>query len=83
MFSGQYDHAIDEKGRVSIPARFREILQKEGVDTLIVTNSVSEGQRCLELYPPGEWQRFVNDIKRGKRFNRPRRQAQLFFVALR
>ena len=38
VFSGRFDHAIDEKGRVSIPARFREVLQRESHDRLYITN---------------------------------------------
>jgi MraZ protein len=30
MFLGQYEHTIDEKGRLTIPVRFRELLAPEG-----------------------------------------------------
>ena len=36
MFSGRFDHAIDDKGRVSIPARFREELERQARDNVTV-----------------------------------------------
>ena len=62
MFSGRFDHAIDEKGRVSIPARFREVLQREGHDRLFITNFFYTRERCLELYPPREWAGLARDV---------------------
>jgi MraZ protein len=38
MFAGTYFHTLDSKGRVSIPSRYREILQQEGDRQLILTN---------------------------------------------
>lgn len=64
VFSGRFDHSIDEKGRVSIPVRFREVLQREGHDRLYITNFKEYGQPCLEAYLPNEWEnvigKFVN-----------------------
>jgi MraZ protein len=51
MFRGRYEHTIDPKGRVSIPAKFREILTKKYDDRVFVTNF----DRCLVAYPFEEW----------------------------
>ncbi|MEK7556705.1 MAG: division/cell wall cluster transcriptional repressor MraZ [Patescibacteria group bacterium] len=48
MFIGEYTHAIDDKGRVSVPAKFRAKLQ-EGV---VITRGLDH---CLFIYPKKEW----------------------------
>ena len=62
MFSGRFDHATDEKGRVSIPARFREVLERDGHESLFITNWIHQKERCLALYPPGEWAKLCGKI---------------------
>ena len=62
MFSGRFDHATDEKGRVSIPARFREVLERDGHESLFITNWIHQKERCLALYPPGEWTKLCGKI---------------------
>src|ERR1700694_924058 len=48
MFLGTYRHSVDAKGRVAIPARFREQLPSGTV--------ISKGaEGCLQVYPPQEW----------------------------
>jgi len=48
MFMGQFQHSLDPKGRLIIPARFRELLG----DTFILTKGLD---RCLFVYPKDEW----------------------------
>lgn len=48
MFIGEYSHAIDEKGRVSVPAKFRTRL-REGA---VLTRGLDG---CLFLYAAQEW----------------------------
>ncbi len=40
MFLGQYDHAIDEKGRMTIPVRFRDLLQDGAIITIGFDNNL-------------------------------------------
>ena len=51
MFRGRYEHTIDNKGRVSIPSKFREIITKKYDDRLIITNF----DHCLVAFPYEEW----------------------------
>ncbi len=51
MFRGRSTHMLDAKGRLSIPARFRDTLRAEYDNRLIVTNLPS----CLAAYPFEEW----------------------------
>ncbi len=80
VLSGRFDHALDEKGRVSIPARFREVLQAEGHDRLYITNHVLEGERCLVLYPPREWEALAGKIKEKARFDPKVQLFETFYI---
>lgn len=80
MFSGRFDHAIDDKGRVSIPVRFREELERDGHDRLYITNFIVENQRCLEVYPPNEWTRLQEQIRQKTRFDPQLRAFELFYI---
>lgn len=48
MFIGSYQHSLDSKGRLSIPARFREELGQR----FVVTKGLDE---CLFGFPLKEW----------------------------
>jgi MraZ protein len=48
MFLGRYAHSVDAKGRLAIPARYREELAA-GV---VLTRGID---RCLALYPMSAW----------------------------
>ncbi|NLO20538.1 MAG: division/cell wall cluster transcriptional repressor MraZ [Syntrophomonadaceae bacterium] len=48
MFLGEYQHALDNKGRITIPSRFRELLGERFVATKGLDN-------CIFLYPQEEW----------------------------
>jgi len=51
VFRGRYEHTIDDKGRISIPSKFREILNKKYDGRLVITNL----DQCLIVFPAEEW----------------------------
>src|SRR5208282_291571 len=69
LFTGRFDHSIDEKGRVSIPVRFREVLQRENHDRLYITGFPNNGTRYLALYPPSQWDVLNANVKSKPRFD--------------
>ncbi|HOJ13025.1 MAG TPA: division/cell wall cluster transcriptional repressor MraZ [Deltaproteobacteria bacterium] len=54
MFKGHHVNTINEKGRLSIPSRFRELLNESGADHFVVTKSVDP---CLWVFTPEGWER--------------------------
>jgi MraZ protein len=56
VFLGEYQYTIDDKGRLTIPAKFRGLL----VDGLVVTRGLD---RNLVLYPLDEWAKLVARIE--------------------
>ena len=56
MFMGEYHHSIDEKGRIVIPGKFREISN----DKLIITRGL---EKCLYLYTESEWDKMVKKLE--------------------
>ena len=69
MFRGSFEHVIDQKGRVSIPARFREQILASGSPVLVLTRFTSRSIRCLDAYPIAAWERLEDDFQRLKRFD--------------
>jgi MraZ protein len=52
MFEGRFEYALDDKSRVSIPAKFRDILLANYDMRLVLTNL----DGCIVGYPYQEWQ---------------------------
>ena len=53
MLLGEYDHSLDDKNRLAIPAKFREAF----ADGIVVTRGLDG---CLYAYTRADWQRLVD-----------------------
>lgn len=56
MFIGEYQHSLDNKGRIIIPSKFRDELG----DVFIITKGLDN---CLFVYPKDEWNILENKLK--------------------
>lgn len=56
MFMGEYNHTIDEKGRITIPSKIREQLGHD----FIVTRGLDN---CLFIYPKEEWENIITKYR--------------------
>ena len=75
MLLGEYEHTIDDKNRLTLPARFREQLA-EGV---VVTRGMDG---CLYAYPAGEWrERFQSRVGGLDPLSREGRKLQRHFFS--
>jgi MraZ protein len=60
-FSGKYYYSVDPKGRIIIPAPFREIISSNYSTKLYITNAPFD--RCLYIYPLEEWNRLQEQVR--------------------
>jgi MraZ protein len=60
MFRGGFEHAIDDKGRLSIPARFREVLKRKRERSLVLVDLLFD--TCVAAYPIKAWQQIEQNL---------------------
>ena len=77
MFRGRSKHNLDSKGRLAIPARFREFLEEKGDDRLIVTNL----DRCLWAYAWEDWRVIEEKAVNLPEFNRSAFTYLRYFIS--
>lgn len=74
MFYGEYVHNLDRKGRLIMPARFRDTCREYGIERFFLTRGMD---RCVFMFTEDEWraqeQKFKNmsfTRKEARSFNR-------------
>lgn len=73
MFLGEYQHSLDAKGRVILPARFRDQLERGAY--------IAKGDGCLFVYTPEEFETVATQMREQAKLNRTRREAARTFFA--
>ena len=57
MFLGQHEHSLDKKGRIIMPAKFRDELG----DNFVITFGLD---KCLFVYPMDEWKSLAENLQK-------------------
>jgi MraZ protein len=60
MFYGEFEHSIDRKGRLILPAKFREVAKNQFVEKFFVTRGLD---KCLFMFAEEEWRSQENKFK--------------------
>lgn len=55
MFTGEYRHSVDAKGRLAVPAKFRAQLESGAFVSRWMDS-------CLAIWPRAEWERLANRV---------------------
>ncbi len=80
-FLGNFNHTLDDKGRISLPSEFRRVLQVTGDESVVLTNYISDGARCLEGFALKAWQDFENKLRAKSRFSPKLQKLENFYLS--
>ncbi|HEB77260.1 MAG TPA: transcriptional regulator MraZ [Methylothermaceae bacterium] len=78
MFRGLHSLNLDGKGRLAIPARYRDALEADHQGQIVVTIAVDN--RCLWLYPWTQWQALEQQLLSLPTVNRHSRRLQRLLI---
>jgi MraZ protein len=75
MLLGEYEHTIDDKNRLTLPAKYREAF----AGGVVVTRGL---ERCLSAYPREQWERLVGSwLDPLNPFSKEARQMHRYYYA--
>ena len=60
-FIGEYHYSLDSKGRINIPAKFRQSLSKDNNNTFVATRGQDP---CIWIYPMKEWKKIEDELRK-------------------
>ncbi len=80
-FRGNCIHALDEKGRISLPSEFRKVLGERERRGVVLTNYISEGARCIEGFSLDVWEDFESRLREKSRFSSKLQRLENFYLS--
>ena len=59
-FTGEYAYSLDSKGRVNIPAKFRQALSEDNENTFVIARGMDP---CIWVYPLAQWKEIETNLR--------------------
>jgi MraZ protein len=81
VFRGCFEHTLDGKGRVSLPAPFRQALTEDKNPSVILTNFICDGARCVDGFSQVSWSEFETNLQNRSRFDPQLRKLENYYLA--
>ena len=78
MLRGVHSLALDAKGRIAVPSRYRAALEAAASNQLVVT--IDTESKCLLIYPLPEWEVVQEKISALSSFNKAARRIQRLLI---
>ncbi len=77
MFNGRFRHTLDDKGRLAIPARFKDIPKLKEQPSLMVTNHIN----CLWAFTKDDWRIIEDQISKLPLMNNALSSLRRYFIS--
>ncbi len=77
MLRGLNELTLDSKGRLAVPTRYREMLERHCDGRMVVT---VDRDHCLLLYPLPDWEEIERKLVQLPSYNEPARQLQRLLI---
>ena len=69
-FTGEFSYSLDNKGRLNIPAKFRNVLSKENQQSFVITRGMDT---CIWAYPHQIWLTIEDELRKLSSLSRTNR----------
>lgn len=76
-FKGSFTHSVDEKGRVSLPAKMRKCVSPDANETFVITRGF---EKCLFVYPNDEWNKIESTLRKLSSYDPEHRRFVRIFL---
>ena len=76
LFSGSYDHSVDSKGRVIIPAPFRDALGED------FTITINPNRTAIAIYPKAVWEQQLEKLSKINPMDRMGIQYERYLMSM-